>query len=130
MVTHSDYALSIALNETSDPATPPIPPEEEGGNEFVTLIEKIDKYGSDFPDMRRTLLNSLRHLASFDDRVGDSFDIYANVRTVRFNEDGVLGARRTRPGLPARNPQADSGQGPAHLVSHRVPLPSRPTTSR
>ncbi len=32
------------------------------------------------------MLNSLRHLASFDDRVGDSFDIYANVRTVRFNE--------------------------------------------
>jgi FAD/FMN-containing dehydrogenase len=28
----------------------------------------------------------LRHLASFDDRIGDSFDIYANVRTVRFNE--------------------------------------------
>jgi FAD/FMN-containing dehydrogenase len=49
VVTHSDYALSIALNETGDPATPPIPPEEEGGNEFVTLIEKIDKYGSDFP---------------------------------------------------------------------------------
>jgi FAD-linked oxidoreductase len=86
VVTHSDYALSIALNETDDPATPPISPEEEGGNEFVTLIEKIDKYASDFPDLRRTLLNSLRHLASFDDRVGDSFDIYANVRTVRFNE--------------------------------------------
>jgi FAD-linked oxidoreductase len=86
VVTHSDYALSIALNETGDPATPPIPPEEEGGNEFVTLIEKIDKYGSDFPGLRTSLLNSLRHLASFDDRVGDSFDIYANVRTVRFNE--------------------------------------------
>lgn len=86
VVTHSDYALSIALNETTDPATPQVPADEEGGNEFVTLIEKIDKYASDFPDLRRTMLNSLRHLASFDDRVGDSFDIYANVRTVRFNE--------------------------------------------
>ncbi|MET0777265.1 MAG: D-arabinono-1,4-lactone oxidase [Pseudomonas mandelii] len=86
VVTHSDYALSIALNETTDPATPPIAPDEEGGNEFVTLIEKIDKYASDFPDLRRSMLNNLRHLASFDDRVGDSFDIYANVRTVRFNE--------------------------------------------
>jgi FAD/FMN-containing dehydrogenase len=86
VVTHSDYALSIALNETTDPATPPIPPDEEGGNEFVTLIEKIDKYVSDFPELRRSMLNNLRHLASFDDRVGDSFDIYANVRTVRFNE--------------------------------------------
>ena len=26
------------------------------------------------------------------------------------------------PGLPAGNPQADHRQGPAHLVSHRVPL--------
>lgn len=86
VVTHSDYALSIALNETNDTPTPPISPEEEGGNEFVNLIEKLDKYASDFPDLRRTLLNSLRHLASFEDRVGDSFDIYANVRTVRFNE--------------------------------------------
>ncbi|WP_185057706.1 MULTISPECIES: D-arabinono-1,4-lactone oxidase [Pseudomonas] len=86
VVTHSDYALAIALNETSDPATPPISPEEEGGNEFVTLIEKLDKYGSDFPAARRMLLNNLRLLASFDDRVGDSHDIYANARTVRFNE--------------------------------------------
>ncbi len=31
VVTHSDYALSIALNETSDPATPPIDPTEAGG---------------------------------------------------------------------------------------------------
>ncbi|QHD00600.1 FAD-linked oxidoreductase [Pseudomonas sp. S04] len=86
VVTHSDYALSMALNETTDPVTPPISAEEEGGNEFVNLIEKFDKYVSDFPDARRTLLNSLRHIANFDDRVGDSFDIYANVRTVRFNE--------------------------------------------
>ncbi|MDB6443899.1 MULTISPECIES: D-arabinono-1,4-lactone oxidase [Pseudomonas] len=86
VVTHSDYALSIALNETTDPATPPVSPEEEGGNEFVTLIEKLDKYGSDFPATRRTLLNSLRLVADFDDRVGDSYDIYANARTVRFNE--------------------------------------------
>ncbi|WP_371921403.1 MULTISPECIES: D-arabinono-1,4-lactone oxidase [unclassified Pseudomonas] len=86
VVTHSDYALAIALNETTDPATPPISPEEEGGNEFVTLIEKLDKYGSDFPAIRRSLLNSLRLVADFDDRVGDSHDIYANARTVRFNE--------------------------------------------
>jgi len=86
VVTHSDYALSIALNETTDPATPPISPEEEGGNEFVTLIEKLDKYGSDFPATRRMLLNSMRLVADFDDRIGDSHDIYANARTVRFNE--------------------------------------------
>ncbi|WP_252089375.1 D-arabinono-1,4-lactone oxidase [Pseudomonas sp. MWU13-3659] len=86
VITHSDYALAVALNETSDPATPAQDPAKEGGNEFVTLIEKLDKYGSDFPAARRALLNSLRHIASFDERVGDSHEIFANVRTVRFNE--------------------------------------------
>ncbi|AOE83046.1 D-arabinono-1,4-lactone oxidase [Pseudomonas sp. TCU-HL1] len=86
VVTHSDYALSIALNETSDPSPPPQDPAEEGGNEFVSFIEKLDKYGSDFPAARRVLLNSLRHIASFEDRIGDSYEIYANVRNVRFNE--------------------------------------------
>ncbi|MDF9619491.1 D-arabinono-1,4-lactone oxidase [Pseudomonas entomophila] len=86
VITHSDYALAVALNETSDPATPAQDPAEEGGNEFVTLIEKLDKYGSDFPAARRALLNSLRHIASFDERVGDSHEIFANVRNVRFNE--------------------------------------------
>ncbi|QEY62744.1 FAD-binding protein [Metapseudomonas lalkuanensis] len=86
VITHSDYALSVALNETSDPATPPRDPAQEGGNEFVSLIESLDKYGSDFPSARRALLNSLRHIASFEDRVGESHEIYANVRNVRFNE--------------------------------------------
>lgn len=66
VVTHSDYALSITLNETTDPATPPISPEEEGGNEFVSVIENLDKYGSDFPATRRALLNSLRWVADFE----------------------------------------------------------------
>lgn len=86
VVTHSDYALSISLNETTDPDTPPITAEEENGNEFATIIEKLYKYGSDFPSARRALLNSLRFIASFDDRVGDSFKIYPSVRNVRFNE--------------------------------------------
>nr|WP_256562534.1 MULTISPECIES: D-arabinono-1,4-lactone oxidase [unclassified Pseudomonas] len=86
VVTHSDYALSMTLNETTEPATPPISADEEGGNEFVTLIEKLDKYVSDFPEARSVLLNNMRHLANFDDRIGESYEIYANVRTVRFNE--------------------------------------------
>ncbi|MDG9929290.1 MULTISPECIES: D-arabinono-1,4-lactone oxidase [unclassified Pseudomonas] len=86
VVTHSDYALSVALNETEDPETPPLPPDEEGGNGFVGLIEGLDKYLSDFPDLRRSLLNNMRHLASFEDRVDDSYEVFANVRNVRFNE--------------------------------------------
>ncbi len=86
VITHSDYALSVALNETDAPSTPPLPPEEEGGNGFVDLIEGLDKYLSDFPDLRRSLLNNMRHLASFEERVDDSYEIFANVRNVRFNE--------------------------------------------
>lgn len=86
VVTHSDYALAVALNETEDPATPPVPPDEEGGNGFIDIIEGLDKHLSDSPGLRRSLLNNMRHLASFDDRVDASYEIYANVRNVRFNE--------------------------------------------
>ena len=86
VITHSDYALSVSLNETLDAKTPPLSPEEEGGNEFVSIIESLDQYARDFPSLRRRLLNSLRFLARFDDRVDESFEIYANPRTVRFNE--------------------------------------------
>lgn len=86
VLTHSSYAAAIALNETTDPATPPVDPEEEGGNEFVKWIARLDKYGSDVPAARRALLNLVASSASFDDRVDDSYEIYANVRNVRFNE--------------------------------------------
>lgn len=86
VVTHSDYALAVALNETEDPATPPVPPDEEGGNGFIDIIEGLDKHLSDSPGLRRSLLNNMRHLASFDDRVDASYEIFANVRNVRFNE--------------------------------------------
>lgn len=86
IITHSDYAASITLNETEDPATPPIDPAEEGGNEYVKAIEKLDQYGRDWPAARTAILNLVARTASFDERVGDSFDIFANVRNVRFNE--------------------------------------------
>ncbi|NWN90248.1 FAD-binding protein [Marinobacter adhaerens] len=86
VITHSDYALAIALNETDEPPTPPLNKAESGGNEFVSLLEKLDKYGSDFPAARRFLLNNLRHFATFEERIGESYEIYSNVRSVRFNE--------------------------------------------
>lgn len=86
VVTHSDYALAVALNETTEPSTPPLAPDEEGGNGFIGLIEGLDRHLSDYPELRRSLLNNMRHLASFEDRVGDSHEIFANVRNVRFNE--------------------------------------------
>ncbi len=86
VITNSRYAASIALNETDEPRSEGIEEGPEGGNEYVGWIQKADKYGSDFPAARRALLNLVAKTASFDDRVGDSFEIFANVRDVRFNE--------------------------------------------
>lgn len=86
VVTHSDYALAVSLNETDEPSTPLVAQDESSSNDFIGLIEGLDKHLSGFPELRRNLLNNLRHLASFDDRVGEAHDIFANARTVRFNE--------------------------------------------
>lgn len=86
VITHSEYAAAIALNETTDALTPPLDPAEEGGNAYVKAIEKLDKYGSDWPAARSAILNLIAKTASFEDRVGDSYEIFANVRNVRFNE--------------------------------------------
>jgi FAD-linked oxidoreductase len=86
VLTHSNYAAAIALNETSDPLTPVLDPAAEGGNEYVKAIEKLDKYGSDWPAARSAILNLIAKTASFEDRVGDSYEIFANVRNIRFNE--------------------------------------------
>lgn len=86
VLTHSDYALGIWLNESDKPATGDADSEDEGGNEFVGLIETLHKYGSDFPALRRALFNAIASVVSFDHRVGRSYQIFANVRNVRFNE--------------------------------------------
>ncbi len=86
VVTNSDYAASITLNETDAPITPVEEGASEGGNEFLYWIEKLDKYGSDFPAARHALMNMIAKFASFEERVGESYEIYANVRDVRFNE--------------------------------------------
>jgi len=86
VLTHSDYALGVWLNETDEAANAQGDEPEEGGNEFIALIEGLHKYGSDFPAARRWLFNRIASNVSFDERVGDSYGIYANVRNVRFNE--------------------------------------------
>ena len=89
VVTHSDYALSIALNETDEPKTPPLDPAKEGGNEFVGLIEGLDKLPQrlpgdpPYPAQQPAPLRPLR-------RAGRRcYAVYANVRNVRFNEMGI-----------------------------------------
>ena len=86
VLTHSDYAASITLNETEEPRTPGIEEGPEGGNEYVRLIGKLDKYGSDMPAFRRGIMNLIAKTATFEDRIGESYEIFSNVRDVRFNE--------------------------------------------
>lgn len=86
VLTHSDYALAIALNETEAEATGTGDETEEGGNEYVRLIEMLHQYGSDFPGARRAIMNFVARMVDFDERIADSYAIFANVRNVRFNE--------------------------------------------
>lgn len=87
VLTHSDYSAAVSLNETTDPASPPpADPEAEGGNEYIKWIARLDKYGSDWPAARRALLNLVASTAGFEERVGESYEVFANVRNVRFNE--------------------------------------------
>jgi len=87
VLTHSDYAAAVSLNETTDaPSPPPADPEAEGGNEYIKWIARLDKYGSDWPAARRALLNLVASTAGFEERVGESYEVFANVRNVRFNE--------------------------------------------
>ncbi len=86
VVTHSDYAASISLNETDEEPTPVEEGASEGGNEYLYWMQKADQYGRDAPGARRALLNLVAGFADFEERVGESWEIYANVRDVRFNE--------------------------------------------
>lgn len=86
VVTHSDYAMAVALNETDAPATTDGEDEDEGGNAYVALLQMMYKYGRDHPNARRRIMNLIASQIEFDDRVADSFSIFANVRNVRFNE--------------------------------------------
>lgn len=86
VITNSEYAAAISLNETEDPPTKHDPGADEGGNEYVFWLNKLDKYGSDWPAAQRAILNWVASGAEFEDRVDDSYEIYANVRNVRFNE--------------------------------------------
>ncbi len=86
VVTHSDYAMAVALNETDAPATTDGEEEDEGGNAYVALLQMMYKYGRDHPNARRRIMNLIASQIEFDDRVADSFSIFANVRNVRFNE--------------------------------------------
>ena len=80
---HSDYALAITADETEDAFTAP-PADDDSA--FVVLMDKRDQYGRDLPAIRSWLMNLVAGGVEFEDRVGWSHRILANVRNVRWNE--------------------------------------------
>ncbi len=83
---HTDYSFVIAINETNEPVYRSHASGEAEGNFFMKLIEKTDKYGSDFPAARRAFMNLLAAQAEFEPSVDDSYKLLSNVRNIRFNE--------------------------------------------
>ena len=86
VITHSDYALSICLNDTQEPPTYTGPEEDDGSAAYVHAMDKVDQYLGDFRGFQRMVLNLVARTADFEPRIGPSHEIFANVRNVRFNE--------------------------------------------
>ncbi len=82
-ITHSDYALAITLNETDQPATPRA---EVDGSDSVELLRYAHKYGRGYPDARRNMMNLLARFIESSEQIGESWQVFANVRDIRFNE--------------------------------------------
>ncbi len=80
---HSDTTLAVTLNETDREDTPVV---HEDSGAYVDLLKLVDRYVRDYPDLRNVIMNAVGSLISFDDRVGWSYRIFANTRTVRWNE--------------------------------------------
>lgn len=83
---HTDYSFVIAIDETLEPVYQSSESGEEEGNFFMRLIEKMDKYGSDFPAARRALMNLMARNADFEPTIDDSYKVLSNIRNIRFNE--------------------------------------------
>lgn len=81
-LTHSDYSLVLATDETDEPINnPPASPEEEAAfgaamRGWMTLP----------PEQRRPHINALAQFIEPSERVDDSYKILSSVRSNRFNE--------------------------------------------
>ncbi len=81
-LTHSDYALVLAIDETDEPIdNPPVSPEEEAafGDAMRTWMDIP-------PAERRPLINGLAEQIAPSVTIDASYRILSNVRSNRFNE--------------------------------------------
>lgn len=81
-LTHSDYALVLAIDETDEPIdNPPISPEEE-----AAFGDAMRGWMAIPPIERRPLINGLAEQIQPSITVDESYRILSNVRSNRFNE--------------------------------------------
>lgn len=82
---HSDVALAMAMDETSDARV--IPKEPGGDVDNVALLQRIHHEWRESPWVYARLINTLaKRVLSFPEVVDASYKVFANVRDVRFNE--------------------------------------------
>ncbi len=81
-LTHSDYSIALATDETTEEINnPPASPEEEAG--FDLAMRGWMKVS---PALRRPLVNGLAELIQPSERVDESYKILSSIRNNRFNE--------------------------------------------
>ncbi len=81
-LTHSDYALTLAIDETDEPVNnPPQSPEEA-----AAFGEAMAAWAQTPPRERRPLVNGLAEQIGPTEAVDESYRILSNVRNNRFNE--------------------------------------------
>ena len=80
---HSDKSLAIAHNETYLDKKEG---EPEGDSELANLMDAVYRHLRHAPKLRSALINFVAGRLSFADEVGDSWEVFANQRDVRFNE--------------------------------------------
>jgi FAD-linked oxidoreductase len=81
-LTHSDYAITLAIDETNEPVNnPPPSPEEDAA--FAEIMRSWTQVP---PRERRPLVNAVAQQMGASEAVDESYRILSNVRNNRFNE--------------------------------------------
>ena len=81
-LTHSDYSIALATDETEEPINnPPASPEDEAAFDDAMRGWMLVR-----PEQRKPLINGLAEMIEPSSRVDASYRILTNIRNNRFNE--------------------------------------------
>lgn len=81
---HADYAMMISIEQTDKPVADIFEPKASGeDDDALRSVVSITKW---LPFLRGPIINSALKDVAMQSRVGRSYEIYGNSRTMRFNE--------------------------------------------